>query len=41
MIIDFILDVFIFSIGIFFIWLGFKIDKESYKENRMFMALLV
>ncbi|WP_270717550.1 hypothetical protein [Bacillus cereus group sp. BY9-3LC] len=39
MIIDFILDVFIFSIGIFFIWLGFKIDKESYKENRMFMAL--
>ncbi|MFK4427723.1 hypothetical protein EXW28_05595 [Bacillus mycoides] len=38
MIIDFMLDVFIFSISIFFIWLGFKIDKDSYKDNRMFMA---
>ncbi|MCI4249319.1 MULTISPECIES: hypothetical protein [Bacillus] len=36
---DFIVDVFIFVMGILFIWGGFKIDKESYKENRTFMAL--
>ncbi len=39
MIIDFMLDLYIFSMSILFIWLGFKIDKESYKENRMFMSL--
>jgi hypothetical protein len=39
MIIDFILDLYIFVMSILFIWLGIKIDKESYKENRMFMSL--
>jgi hypothetical protein len=37
--IDFLLDLCAFFIGISFIWLGLKIDKKSYKENRMFIAL--
>lgn len=35
----FILQLIIFLMSIFFIWFGFKIDKESYKENRIFLAL--
>ncbi|MED3085625.1 hypothetical protein [Bacillus toyonensis] len=33
------LDLFIFFMSISFIWLGFKLDKQSYKENRMFISL--
>ncbi|WP_252195564.1 hypothetical protein [Bacillus mycoides] len=37
--VDFILDLFIFFMSISFIWLGFKLDKQSYKENHMFISL--
>ncbi|QWH64274.1 hypothetical protein EXW39_30015 (plasmid) [Bacillus mycoides] len=37
--VDFLLDLCVFFIGIGFIWLGFKLDKQSYKENRMFISL--
>ncbi|OUB17904.1 hypothetical protein BK704_01315 [[Bacillus thuringiensis] serovar konkukian] len=37
--VDFMLDLFIFFMSISFIWLGFKLDKQSYKENRMFISL--
>ncbi|WP_255255568.1 hypothetical protein [Bacillus cereus] len=33
------LDLFIFFMSISFIWFGFKLDKQSYKENRMFISL--
>ncbi|QWI47209.1 hypothetical protein EXW55_30700 (plasmid) [Bacillus mycoides] len=39
MMVDFMLDLFIFFMSISFIWLGFKLDKQSYKENRMFISL--
>ncbi|HDX9614621.1 TPA: hypothetical protein ROY01_005825 [Bacillus toyonensis] len=37
--VDFMLDLFIFFMSISFIWFGFKLDKQSYKENRMFISL--
>ncbi|ANN35587.1 hypothetical protein A9498_31595 (plasmid) [Bacillus thuringiensis serovar coreanensis] len=36
---DFLSDLCVFFIGIVFIWFGFKLDKQSYKENRMFISL--
>ncbi|PEA06295.1 hypothetical protein CON37_02240 [Bacillus cereus] len=39
MMVDFMLDLFIFFMSISFIWFGFKLDKQSYKENRMFISL--
>ncbi|MED1302836.1 hypothetical protein P4U65_20175 [Bacillus pacificus] len=33
------LDLFVFFMSILFIWFGFKLDKQSYKENRMFISL--
>ncbi|ANN35724.1 hypothetical protein A9498_30595 (plasmid) [Bacillus thuringiensis serovar coreanensis] len=35
---EFISNLIIFLMSICFIWVGFKIDKESYKENRVFLS---
>ncbi|MES1053106.1 hypothetical protein FOA24_29150 [Bacillus thuringiensis] len=39
MMVDFMAYLFIFVMSISFIWVGFKLDKQSYKENRMFISL--